>query len=51
MTLTILAGLAGCKQDKIDVRKESAGDYNHAALQAAVDTFVAKGRTPVGPRS
>ena len=52
LTLAVLAGAAalvgfgaGCKQDKIEVRKESAGDYNHGALQAAVDTFVAKGRT------
>lgn len=49
LSLAILAGLAGalaaCKQDKIEVRKESTGDYNHGALQAAVDQFVAKGRT------
>jgi hypothetical protein len=43
--MTALAVLAGCHQDKIEVKKDTAGDYNHAALQAAVDTFVAAGRT------
>ncbi|MCX5742695.1 MAG: hypothetical protein NT062_09385 [Proteobacteria bacterium] len=38
--------LGGCKSDKIEVKPASAGDYNHAALQAAVDRFVVAGRTP-----
>jgi hypothetical protein len=38
--------VAACKQDAIDVhRGPSTGDYNHAALVAAVDAFVANGRT------
>jgi hypothetical protein len=42
----MVAALA-CGQDKIDVRQGATADYNHGALLAAVDKFVAAGRTPV----
>ena len=38
--------LAACGQDKIEVRRGESTDYNNAALLAAVDKFVAGGRTP-----
>ena len=38
--------LAACGQDQIGVQESGSGDYNHAALLAAVDKFVANGRTP-----
>src|SRR4051812_25106525 len=46
-TLAIVSIVAACGQDKIDVAPgKSVEDYNHAALLAAVDKFVAAGRTP-----
>ena len=45
-TLTIFALLAACKQTNIDVKPAPENDYNHGKLIAAVDTFVAAGRTP-----
>jgi len=47
-TLLVAASLTlgACKQDTIAVRPATAGDYNHTALSAAVDQFVAAGRTP-----
>ena len=45
-SLTLLAILAACGQDKIEVRPSGGADYNHKALLTAVDTFVAAGRTP-----
>jgi hypothetical protein len=44
--LPLLAILAGCGQDKIEVRPSGGADYNHKAVLTAVDTFVAAGRTP-----
>jgi hypothetical protein len=44
--LAVLAVLAACGQDKIEVRQGPTADYNHAALLTAVDKFVAAGRTP-----
>ena len=43
LVVAVLA--AGCGKDKIAVTK-GADDYNHGALVAAVDKFVAAGRTP-----
>jgi hypothetical protein len=40
--------LAACGQERVEVTKATAGDYNQAALQTAVDEFVANGRTPEG---
>lgn len=37
--------LFACSEERIDVKPKTAGDYNHAALQAAVDRFVTAGRT------
>ncbi len=45
LAVVALAG-AACGQDPIEVRPGQNGDYNHAALLAAVDRFVAAGRTP-----
>ena len=44
----VIAGtaLVACGQDKIEVRRGESTDYNNAALLAAVDKFVAGGRTP-----
>lgn len=42
----VLALLAACGQEKIAVRQGDTADYNHGPLLAAVDTFVASGRTP-----
>ena len=42
----VLAMWAGCGQGKIDVKPGATADYNHKALLAAVDKFVAAGRTP-----
>lgn len=42
--LLVLA--VACGQDKIDVAPAPEADYNHAQLDAAVDKFVAAGRTP-----
>jgi hypothetical protein len=44
--LPVLALLAACGQEKIEVRQGDTADYNHGALLAAVDKFVASGRTP-----
>jgi hypothetical protein len=41
-----LCAFIACGQDKIEVRHRDNADYNHAALVAAVDKFVAAGRTP-----
>ncbi|MBV8761683.1 MAG: hypothetical protein JO257_30595 [Deltaproteobacteria bacterium] len=43
--LAVLLALAACGQDKIDAHATGTADYNHKALLAAVDGFVAKGRT------
>lgn len=43
---SIVASLAACGQEKIEVRKGDSADYNHAALLRAVDKFVTDGRTP-----
>lgn len=37
---------AGCGRDTIEVTTKASDDYKHAALVAAVDKFVAAGRTP-----
>jgi hypothetical protein len=42
----LAAALAACGQDKIEVRQGESADYNHGGLLAAVDKFVADGRTP-----
>lgn len=45
--LTVTAVLlAACGQEKIEVTKGEGTDYNHKALQAAVDEFVRNDRTP-----
>ena len=45
--LLVVAMLAACGQDRIDVQPASAdADYNHHEMIAAVDKFVAAGRTP-----
>ncbi len=44
--LSLLALLASCKQTNIDVKPAPENDYNHGKLIAAVDAFVAAGRTP-----
>jgi hypothetical protein len=46
LAIAVLAMWAGCSQDKIAVQKGATADYNHRALLAAVDKFVAGGRTP-----
>jgi hypothetical protein len=43
--LPLLAILAACGQDNIEVRPTGGADYNHKALLTAVDKFVAAGRT------
>ena len=45
-----LTVLAACGQDRIDVRPGGDTDYNHHALQQAVDQFVTAGRTPAAFR-
>jgi hypothetical protein len=45
-SLLVISLLAACGSDKIDVHQGPVADYNHRALQAAVDTFVTAGRTP-----
>jgi hypothetical protein len=42
----VLAILAACGQEKVEVRQGDTSDYNHGALLTAVDKFVASGRTP-----
>jgi len=44
--LLLLCVLAACGEEKIEVRQGDSADYNHGALLAAVDKFVASGRTP-----
>lgn len=44
--VVLLCVLAACGQEKIEVRQGDSTDYNHGALLAAVDKFVAGGRTP-----
>jgi hypothetical protein len=50
MTLIRLAALltvvAACGDERVAVEKGDKSDYNHLALQTAVDEFVANGRTP-----
>lgn len=41
----LLSLVAACGQDTRPVPKADTSDYNHAALQAAVDAFVASGKT------
>jgi hypothetical protein len=41
----VLWALAACGQDQVGIRESGSGDYNHAAALAAVDKFVASGRT------
>jgi hypothetical protein len=41
----LLPILLACGQDTIPVSHEKSSDYNHGALQTAVDTFVTAGRT------
>ena len=42
----VAAAAGGCGRDKIDVNAKASDDYKHGALIAAVDKFVAGGRTP-----
>jgi len=44
----VFLALAACGEDKIEVRHGATTDYNHAGLLAAVDAFVAGGRTATG---
>jgi hypothetical protein len=45
-SLAVVVAVVACGQDKIEVRQGESSDYNHGALLAAVDGFVAAGRTP-----
>jgi hypothetical protein len=45
-SLLLLAVLAACGQERIEVRQGESADYNHAPVLVAVDKFVAGGRTP-----
>jgi hypothetical protein len=42
----VLCALVACGEERIEVRQDRSGDYNQAAMLAAVDKFVAAGRTP-----
>jgi hypothetical protein len=42
----VCAAAIGCGRDTIEVNAKSGDDYKHGALVAAVDKFVAAGRTP-----
>jgi hypothetical protein len=42
----LLAGLAACSQERIEVSHDNRTDYKHAELQTAVDKFVVDDRTP-----
>lgn len=42
---SVALAVAACRQDRIEVTGATTGDYNHAALQQAVDEFVTHGRT------
>jgi hypothetical protein len=44
--LLLLSLLAACGQERIEVRQGESADYHHGPLLAAVDNFVASGRTP-----
>jgi hypothetical protein len=44
--VALLFVLASCNQDTIGVKPTPQEDYNHAKLTAAVDLFIAAGRTP-----
>jgi len=44
--VVLLCVLAACGEEKIEVRQGDSTDYNHGAVLAAVDKFVAGGRTP-----
>jgi hypothetical protein len=44
--LLFLFVLAACGEEKIEVHQGESADYNHGTLLAAVDKFVAGGRTP-----
>lgn len=41
-----LVAMVACGKETVGVTKTATSDYNHAALNAAVDKFVAGGRTP-----
>src|SRR5215470_418055 len=43
---TIVGAVTGCGEDRIEVHPGKNADYNHGPLLAAVDKFVAAGRTP-----
>ncbi|MBS1119454.1 MAG: hypothetical protein H6Q90_1682 [Deltaproteobacteria bacterium] len=46
-SLLLVLAVAACNKAPIEVsRGDNSSDYNHAALQHAVDKFVAQGRTP-----
>src|SRR4051812_17626297 len=42
---SVIAAVAACGQEKIEVRRGDNADYNHAALLRGVDKFVTDGRT------
>ena len=42
----VLALLAACGKDEVEVTQGTAADYGQRALQTAVDEFVANGRSP-----
>jgi hypothetical protein len=44
--IALVVVLASCGQESIGVSPSPAADYNHKALVAAIDKFVAVGRTP-----
>lgn len=45
-SLLLVAALAGCRQERVTVTKgDPTSDYNEHALQAAIDEFVANGRS------
>src|SRR5262245_25205462 len=46
LLLLVAVMAAACGRDTIEVNKKASDDYKHAALVAAVDKFVAAGRTP-----
>lgn len=46
LVAVVLAGSTACGRDTIEVNQKAGDDYKHGALVAAVDKFVAAGRTP-----
>lgn len=46
VVVTLLALAGGCGDKPVEVTAETDADYNHGELEAAVDKFVADGRTP-----